>query len=31
MGLLITTFPETKHIAREVARLLKTEYTEIFV
>ena len=31
MTLLITTFPETKHIAREVARLLKTEYTQIFV
>lgn len=31
MSLLIATFPETKHIARSVARSLHATYTEIFV
>ena len=31
MSLLIATFPETKHIAHDVARSLKAKCTEIFV
>lgn len=31
MSLLIASFPETKHIARSVARSLHAAYTEIFV
>ncbi|MEK6926952.1 MAG: ribose-phosphate diphosphokinase [Nanoarchaeota archaeon] len=30
MSVLIATFPETKEIAKKVARALKAEYTEIF-